>query len=146
MMRLSALSAIAPALLLATAAAAQTPPPAAAPPAAAPSKDSLSVYFDSGSASVRAQDLAILDQAARLYRAGQPIVMILTATADPTGSPFGNLTLSQARASAVLRGLVARGIPAERFQILAKGASDLPIPAKPGQDQPEDRQVQIAWR
>jgi outer membrane protein OmpA-like peptidoglycan-associated protein len=32
--------------------------------------------------------------------------------------------LSQKRATAVLRGLVAGGIPVERFQILAKGATE----------------------
>ncbi len=122
---------------------------AATAPAAAPApeaKDSLSIYFDTGSAGLRADALPVLDQAARLYRAGQPIVMILTASTDPTGSPIGNLQLSQQRAYAVLRGLVARGIPAERFQILAKGESDLPVAAAAGTAEPRDRQVQIAWR
>ncbi len=104
------------------------------------------MFFDNGSAAIRPQDVAVLDQAARLYRAGQPIVMILTASADPTGSAIGNIQLSQLRASSVLHGLVARGIPAERFQILAKGESDLPVAAKQGQAEPRDRTVVIAWR
>ncbi len=132
----------------------QTPTPAAAVPTAQPataaqpgkSKDSLSIFFDTGSAALRAEDTPVLDQAARLYRVGQPIVMILTASTDPTGSPIGNLALSQARAYSVLRGLVARGIPAERFQILAKGETDPPVPVKAGQAEPRDRQVEIAWR
>jgi outer membrane protein OmpA-like peptidoglycan-associated protein len=40
------------------------------------------------------------------------------------GTAAGNLRLSQKRAIAVLRGLVAGGIPVERFQILAKGATE----------------------
>ncbi len=164
MTRISArVAAVASTLLLAAgpgwaqqAQAPAAPPPApaalappATPPAQAaaqPAKDSLSVFFDTGSAALRAQDRAVLDQAARLYRAGQPIVMILTASTDPTGSAIGNLSLSQRRANTVLHGLVSRGIPAERFQILAKGESDLPVPAKRGQPEPRDRQVQIAWR
>ena len=134
----------APAPAPAPATDAATPPAAA--PATAKAKDSLSIFFDNGSAALRAGDAPVLDQAARLYRAGQPIVMILTASTDPTGSPIGNLQLSQQRANTVLRGLVARGIPAERFQILAKGETDLPVAAKPGEAEPRDRQVEIAWR
>jgi outer membrane protein OmpA-like peptidoglycan-associated protein len=44
--------------------------------------------------------------------------MILTGTADRTGDAAVNLEISQLRAAAVLRGLIARGIPADRFQVL----------------------------
>jgi len=111
---------------------------------AAPEK--LAVFFSSGSASIRKQDLAVLDRASRVYTEGKPIVMILTATTDSVGSPFKNLRLSQRRALVVLTELVARGIPAERFQFLAKGA---PAPSSAdATDVPElrDRRVEIAWR
>jgi hypothetical protein len=38
----------------------------------------------------------------------------------------------------VLRGLVARGIPTERFQILAKGETDPPVQSAPGAAEPRN--------
>ena len=111
-------------------------------PAAAP--DAIDVYFAEGSASIRPEDLAQLDHAARLYRDGQPILMTVAGGTDGSGSPQANLRLSQQRANAVFRGLVARGIPANRFQILAKGSTD---PAVPGNaDDPHNRRAEITWK
>jgi outer membrane protein OmpA-like peptidoglycan-associated protein len=45
----------------------------------------------------------------------------------------------------VLRGLVSRGIPTERFQILAKGETDS-VAAVPGVAEPRNRRVEITWR
>ena len=74
--------------------------------------------------------------------------MILTGSADRTGLPAeANLTLSERRASAVLKGLIDRGIPADRFQVLAKGETDLPVPTEQGESQRcENRRVEITWR
>src|SRR6185437_14301764 len=49
----------------------------AATSAAPSAPSSLLFYFDSGSATVRPKDTALLDQASRLYREGKPIVMIV---------------------------------------------------------------------
>jgi hypothetical protein len=62
----------------------------------------------------------------------QPIVMIVSGSTDATGSAAGNLRLSQRRAENVLHGLVARGIPIERFQVLSKGETEPVVPSKPG--------------
>src|SRR5580658_833338 len=134
------------------AANAASPAPSAASPAQtaaspAPSTpSSLVLYFDAGSATVRQQDVALLDQASRLYRAGNPIVMIVTGSADATGSAAANLTLSQQRANSVLRGLVSRGIPVERFQVIAKGQTDPVVPDAPGTAEERNRRVEITWR
>ena len=106
----------------------------------------LVVHFSTGSSNVVPADEALLDQASRLYREGHPLAMILTGGTDAVGSPEGNLRISQQRTAAVLRGLVARGIPAERFQLLAKGESDPIVPTQPGAAQPENRRVEIRWR
>ena len=113
-------------------------------PAKAP--DSLVLYFDSGSAAVSKEGQATLDQASRLYRDGKPIVMVVSGGADAVGSPAANLRLSQQRADAVLRGLIARGIPAERFQVLAKGETEPAVPATKGVAEPRNRRVEITWR
>jgi len=72
--------------------------------------------------------------------------MILTGSADRTGGAVQNLELSERRAAAVLKGLLDRGIPADRFQVLAKGETDLPVPTDPGVAEPKDRRVEITWR
>jgi len=115
-------------------------------PAPAKAPDALVVYFDTGSATVRPADTAVLDHASRLYRDGKPIVMIVSGSTDAVGPAEVNLRLSQARADAVLQGLVARGIPAERFQVLAKGETDPAVPNPPNTPVPQNRRVEITWR
>ena len=105
---------------------------------------SLVVYFASGSAELRSQDKAILDRASRAYNEGKPIVMIVTGTSDRVGNAQVNLKLSQRRANAVLAGLLSRGIPADRFQVLAKGQTELPAPDAKGAES-QNRRVEITW-
>jgi len=112
--------------------------------AAAPAP--LVVYFDLGSTAIRNEDKAVLDHASRAFNEGKPIVMILTGTADRTGDAAVNLEISQLRAAAVLKGLIARGIPADRFQVLAKGETELPVPTNPGVAEVQNRRVEITWR
>ena len=130
-------------------AAAQTASPTPAPAkveeqTGAPA--SLELYFDMGSARIRKEDLKVLDKASRTYVEGKPVVMILTASTDHTGSAEWNLELAHERATAVLRGLVARGIPAAKFQVFDKGESDPPVPTSPGVPELKDRRVEITWK
>jgi OOP family OmpA-OmpF porin len=123
------------------------PSPAPSPAGPAPSApSSLVLYFDAGSATVRQQDVSLLDQASRLYRAGKPIVMIVTGSADTTGSAAVNLRLSEQRANNVLQGLVSRGIPVEKFQVIAKGQTDPVVPTPPETSEERNRRVEITWR
>ncbi|HMF06968.1 MAG TPA: OmpA family protein [Methylocella sp.] len=127
--------------------AAAAPRTSVAATSAAPSApSSLLLYFDRGSATVRPKDTALLDQASRLYREGKPIVMIVSGSTDSTGSAATNLHLSQRRANNVLQGLVSRGIPIERFQVVAKGETDLAVPTAPGVSEELNRCVEITWR
>ena len=133
------------AALLAGVSAAEAEDSSATNPApSAPS--SLVLHFDPGSAAVRPQDVALLDQASRLYRAGNPIVMIVTGSADATGSAAINLRLSEQRANNVLQGLVSRGIPVERFQVIAKGQTDPVVPTAAETAEERNRRVEITWR
>ena len=129
---------------------APTPPASTAPAAPAAAKpaapDSLVLYFTSGSSAIRPQDRPLLDQASRLYRDGHPVTMIVTGGADSVGSPDGNLHLSEMRAQNVLQELVQRGIPAARFQLLAKGVTDQPVTAPEGTPEQGNRRVEIRWR
>lgn len=106
----------------------------------------LVLLFDTGGAALDARNETILDQASRLYRDGQPIIMTVTGSTDAVGQPADNLLLSQRRATAVVRGMLARGIPAERTQILAKGETNPAVPAQRGVAEPQNRRVEITWR
>ena len=142
MIRIASISLALPLATLAGSAFAQEP--AQAPPPAAPAP--LVLYFDTGSAQIRDQDKAVLDQASRAYSQGKPLVLIVTGTADRVGAPAGNLTLSQRRATAVLNGLIARGIPADRFQVLAKGETEPVVSTEEGVAELQNRRVEITWR
>ncbi|WP_428374493.1 OmpA family protein [Lichenicoccus sp.] len=149
-MMLSALAACAQSQAPATPVATSAPPAPVVAQASEPAKpkapDSLDFYFAPGSSTIRGEDVALLDKASRLYRDGKPIVMIVAGSSDTVGSPDSNLKLSQARANSVLQGLVARGIPPERFQVLAKGVSDLPVQTDSGVANPDNRRVDLTWR
>jgi outer membrane protein OmpA-like peptidoglycan-associated protein len=108
--------------------------------------ESLKVHFDTGSAAIAADQRATLDQAARLFRDGNPIVMIVAGVADTTGSPLRNLQLSLDRADAVAQGLTERGIPADRLQVLGRGNSELAVKTGADVDEPGNRIAEITWR
>lgn len=112
-------------------------------PAGAPAP--LVVLFDSGSSAVRIKQRSVLDAASRAFNEGKPIVMILTGSSDRVGSAQTNLLLSQRRAAAVLKGLLDRGIPADRFQVLAKGETELPVATQAGVAEEQNRRVEISW-
>jgi outer membrane protein OmpA-like peptidoglycan-associated protein len=125
------------------------PAPAAATgavqqPAAGPAP--LVIHFDTGSTRITTKDEEILDQASRAYNEGKPLVMVLTGSTDRVGAPKKNLALSQRRATAVLNKLLDRGIPADRFQVLAKGETELAVPTQEGVSEAENRRVEITWR
>lgn len=108
--------------------------------------DPLKIYFDTNASVISGDGLAILDQAARLFRDGNPIVMIVAGGSDTVGDAEYNLQLSIARAEAVAQGLAQRGIPANRLQVLGRGTSELPVQTGEDVDNRENRVVEISWR
>ncbi len=140
----------------AAAQAADSQPPSASAPvsAAAPGGPAegatpvgkLVLLFSTGAAALDAKNNALLDKAARLYAEGRPIIMIVTGSTDRVGSPEDNLLLSQRRATMVVHGMIARGIPADRTQILAKGETNPAVSTARGVSEAENRRVEITWR
>ncbi|PZX18924.1 OmpA family protein [Palleronia aestuarii] len=108
--------------------------------------DSLKVYFELGQSSIAADQAATLDQAARLFRDGNPYVMILSGGADTVGPADLNLDLSLARARAVADGLEARGIPVNRLQVLGRGNTELAVDTEDDVAEERNRLVEITWR
>jgi outer membrane protein OmpA-like peptidoglycan-associated protein len=79
----------------------------------------LSVNFDTGKATIKADSTGILDSAAAALKAAAAIKVEVGGHTDNAGTPEGNLRLSQERAQAVMAALVQRGIAAARMT--AKG-------------------------
>ncbi len=127
------------------------PAPVTAPAPGGPAQGAepagkLVLLFGTGSSTLDARNQATLDQASRLYREGRPIIMTVSGSSDAVGQPAENLLLSQRRATAVVRGMIARGIPAERTEILAKGETNPAVPTQRGVPEPQNRRVEITWR
>ena len=118
----------------------------AAPSDTEKAPDSISIYFGSGSVHVGPDEATKLDQAAHLYREGKPLLMTVSGGADGVGDPVANLRISERRANAVFQGLIARGIPAERFQVIAKGETQPVVPVNPGEAEPKNRVAVITWK
>lgn len=105
-----------------------------------PSVESLTIDFVSGSTVLSPTANEQLDGASRLYRDAKPAVMIVSGHSDKTGHEFDNLILSAHRAAIVKKGLVDRGVPAERLQIVAVGE------AEPVADVEAKRSAVVTWR
>ncbi len=135
----------APAIGFAATTAATTASAPGGPDAGATSGDKLTLFFGTGQSALSAENEAVLDKAARLYRDALPVIMIVSGGSDSVGTPVRNLYLSNQRAFAVARGLVARGIPAERTQVLAKGETNPAIDTQKGTPEAQNRRVEITW-
>jgi OOP family OmpA-OmpF porin len=151
MIRSAAAMILVPALLLCACAthpetAATTPPPApAGPPSVTPPGPERLIFgFGYASGELSPQAEGMLDQAGRLYRDGNPTMMTVSGHADATGDEYLNLILSARRAGAVKRGLVARGIPANKLELQAFGSS--PPLVVPDPNSPENRAAVVTWR
>ena len=111
-----------------------------AAPTTKPSDESLTIAFKEGGAALSPEANQQLDTAARLYRDAKPEVMIIAGHSDPIGQEFQNVILSARRANLVKQGLVDRGVPADRLQIIAIGAAEPVVGVAP------TRSAVVTWR
>ncbi len=112
--------------------------------AAATIANRVQVEFPNGVARLGPGTEKQLDVAARLFRDVNPVMMYVAGHSDAVGDEYSNLLLSGQRAEVVKRGLVARGIPADRLVIQALGTSE-PVSGSNPQS-PENCRVVVTWR
>jgi len=133
--------------LLAMAACVPVPPPPPPPPgpvAAAPAGARVfTVYFDWNRSAVGPQAMAILQQAAAVYRAGGVVSVQVTGYTDTSGSVRYNQRLSERRGKSVAHALVQLGVPPQTVVFGGAGENNLAVPTPDGVREPRNRRVTI---
>ena len=90
------------------------------------------VYFDTAKADVKPDSAPALAEMTKLLKQNATMKVYIVGHTDNVGTLAGNLTLSQQRAEAVVKSLIASGIPADR--LTAKGVASL-SPVAPNTDE-----------
>ena len=125
------------------------PPPIAAPPAlpAAPvvQRRVFMVFFDWDKATITADGMGVIQQAAAAFRSGAPVQIQVTGFADRSGSPGYNQRLSERRANAVAAALVRLGVPRSEMMVSGRGENDNRVPTADGVREPQNRRVEIVF-
>ncbi|APR76225.1 outer membrane protein OmpA [Minicystis rosea] len=102
------------------------------------------VQFDTGKSTIKPISNELLDKVAAVFKAHAEIIKVeVQGHTDNKGIKFANKQLSQARADAVLKALVKRGI--EKKRLVAKGyGQDVPIADNANEaGRQENRRVQF---
>jgi outer membrane protein OmpA-like peptidoglycan-associated protein len=125
------------------------PPPPPAPvaaPAPPPAKEKIvlrGVHFAFNKATIRAEDMPILDQAAETLKEHGTITVTVEGNTDNIGSEEYNQKLSLRRATAVRDYLAQHGIAASRMTVVGKGESN-PVASNDTEDgRAQNRRVEL---
>ncbi len=105
----------------------------------------LQVYFPLDSAQLTAESRQAIASAAQDINRQSRLRITVDGHADRSGTETYNDRLSEQRAEAVKRELVAAGVPAQRVQTRAHGERDLAVPTPDGTVQPENRRTVIEF-
>jgi outer membrane protein OmpA-like peptidoglycan-associated protein len=119
-----------------------TVPPAAAA-ATTPLQREFSLYFRTNSAKLTQEARAIVQQAADAARQGPLTRIAVTGHTDTVGTARYNQRLSERRADAVRKALVADGVPADEITAKGAGKTDLAVPTAQGVNEPRNRRAVI---
>lgn len=117
--------------------------PVAALPAPMPAASGYTAYFGFDSWALRAEDLAVLQQAVSDARAGRQSHIAVVGHTDTVGSARYNMRLSKKRANVVKDALVDMG--ARRAAVVATGVgkTDLAVPTGDGVNEPKNRRAVV---
>lgn len=86
--------------------------------------DIYGIYFDSGSAKIKAESNPVLKSLATYLHEDSQVKIIVIGHTDNVGKPETNMKLSVARAQSIKSALVGRGIASDRIEIEGKGDTD----------------------
>lgn len=106
----------------------------------------LYVNFDTGKATIRPDSARILDDAAAALRGAPSLKIEVGGHTDNSGTPEGNLRLSQERAQAVMAALVERGIAGARLTAKGYGQSMPVADNRTEEGRAKNRRVELAKR
>ncbi len=120
------------------------PPAMPAPPPAAARRVFL-VFFDWDRATVTAEGMRIVQQAAEAYKSGAPVQLQVTGYTDASGSVGYNQRLSERRAKAVADALARLGVPRNDIMVSGRGKNDQRVPTADGVREPQNRRVEIVF-
>jgi OOP family OmpA-OmpF porin len=131
-------------------AAVVTPPPAPAPAGTTapppPFARDFSVYFATASARLTPEARETVRQAAEASKQNAPTRITVGGHADTVGSASYNQRLSDRRAEAVRKELIADGVPSDDITTRGYGESDLAVPTADNVPEPANRRVVIDVR
>jgi hypothetical protein len=119
------------------------PAPAMAPVSPPPPVAQYIVFFDFDRATLTAQAMTTIKQAAAAAKAGNKTRIGVTGHTDRSGSDAYNMALSLRRANAVKDALVREGIPAAGITVVGRGESQPLVPTADGVREPQNRRVEI---
>jgi OmpA-OmpF porin, OOP family len=119
------------------------PPPPPPPPVAAVPAHAFVVYFGWNRSWVGPAGVAILEQAANVYKAGGVVTVQVTGFTDTSGSARYNQRLSVLRARHVAHILAKMGVPWHQMTVNGRGETDLAVPTPNGVREPRNRRVTV---
>jgi outer membrane protein OmpA-like peptidoglycan-associated protein len=116
---------------------------AAAPVAPAPAAREFTVYFEFGKATLTSDARSVIHEAAATAKQGPMTHITLTGHTDTVGSEGSNQHLSERRAAAVRKELIAQGVPANAISASGVGEKELAVPTPDGVKEKQNRRVVI---
>ena len=119
------------------------PPPPPGPLAAPQGARVFTVYFGWNRSWVGPAGMAVLQQAAAVYKGGGVVTVQVTGYADTSGAPGYNMRLSARRAKHVAHVLAHLGVPWNAMTIAAAGETNLAVPTPDGVPEARNRRVTV---
>jgi OOP family OmpA-OmpF porin len=123
-----------------------TPEAARSPAPGVPPRPTLiltGVNFETGRSALTRESYMVLDAVAASLLANPDIRIEIAGYTDSTGTKFGNLRLSQARAAAVRFYLARKGVPPPRMVAKGYGASGYIAPNSTPAGRAQNRRVEL---